>query len=55
VNNAEFDEGWKHADFALMSDADSLFADVDHNQSGAIDNSDMDRLFGQYDDNGNIG
>ncbi|XP_052790733.1 uncharacterized protein LOC128224756 [Mya arenaria] len=52
VSNAEFDEGWQHADFALLSDSHQLFGDVDKDGSGAIDSHDMDALFSQYDTNG---
>ncbi|KAL4218988.1 EF-hand domain [Mactra antiquata] len=52
VNNAEFDEGWKHADFALLSDADLLFGDLDKNTDGSISgHGDMDILFSIYDSN----
>merc|ERR1712137_971096 len=53
VDNREFDEGWSHADFALQSDADSLFKGVDHDGDGFIQGgADMDGLFGIYDTNG---
>ena len=53
VNNQEFDAGWSHADFALLSDADMLFSDIDKNGDGIITgHSDMDQLFTTYDTNG---
>ncbi|XP_060569489.1 uncharacterized protein LOC132727908 [Ruditapes philippinarum] len=53
VDNQEFDAGWSHADFALLSDADLLFGDIDKNGDGSITgHSDMDQLFTTYDANG---
>ena len=53
VDIQEFKDGWSHADFALQSDAVSLFYEVDHNNDGFIQGAaDYDRLFSLYDDNG---
>lgn len=55
VNNQEFDEGWSHADFVLLSDANILFGDVDANNDGQITgHPDMDTLFAKYDTNGKL-
>ena len=55
VNNKEFDEGWSHADFVLLSDANIVFSDVDSDHSGQITgHPDMDALFAKYDSNGSL-
>ena len=52
ITNAEFDNGWHSADFALLSDADSLFSVLDHNNDQAITaQPDMSHLFTSYDNN----
>ena len=52
ITNAEFDNGWHSADFALLSDADSLFSVLDHNNDQAITaQPDMSHLFTNYDNN----
>jgi len=53
VDNREFDAGWSHADFALLSDADMLFTDIDRNHDGYVTGSpDLDYFFTNYDTNG---
>ena len=52
ITNPEFDNGWHSADFALLSDADSLFSVLDHNNDQAITaQPDMSHLFTSYDNN----
>ncbi|KAH3755264.1 hypothetical protein DPMN_189955 [Dreissena polymorpha] len=44
----DFDAGWAHLDYALQSEANSLFRFIDANGDHYITDADMDKLFAKY-------